>query len=352
MSPTEPAGDAGPADPAPIDVRDLREDDVDAVVDLLGRALGPGPGGADRRDLFVWKHMRNPFGPSVALVAESGGRLVGVRTFLRWRFAVPGGHGQVAAVRAVDTATDPEVQRRGVFSSLTLLGLERCREEGIAFVFNTPNSKSLPGYLKMGWREVTRWPMLLRVRHPGRMAGAAIRRNLRSGDPVDPPADGLPPAADVLDRSGVREAVAASAPPSGLATPRSLEYLRWRYADGPLPYRALLEPGPAPALLVARIRARGSLTEAVVCEALGEPATLARLLRELPRAAGADHAVAHTGPGSPAFGAYRKAGYRRLPRAGMTFVVRRVDDVPLPEGAPDPLAAGSWSLSLGDLELF
>src|SRR5947208_13036039 len=102
--------------------------DVDDVVGLLGRALGPGPGGADRRELFVWKHLRNPFGRSVALVAEDGGRLVGVRTFMRWRFALPGGGG-VDAVRAVDTATAPEAQRRGVFSSLTRRGLESCRDE-------------------------------------------------------------------------------------------------------------------------------------------------------------------------------------------------------------------------------
>ena len=63
-------------------------------------------------------------------------------------------------------------------------------------------------------------------------------------------------------------------------------------------------------------------------------------------------AVAHTSPGSPAMAAFKKAGYRRLPRAGMTFVVRRVEGVALPAGAPDPLVPASWSLSLGDLELF
>jgi hypothetical protein len=240
-----------------------------------------------------------------------------------------------------------------VFSALTTRGLERCREDGVAFVFNTPNSKSLPGYLKMGWREVTRWPMWLRVRHPGRLAGAAVRRNLRSGDPVEPPEGRLPTAAEALaGTADVETAVAATPTQPGYATPRTVEYLWWRYADGPFPYRALLEPGPAPALVIARIRARGSLTEAVVCEALGDPATLARALRALPRAAGADHAVAHVGPGSPALAAYRRAGYRRLPRAGMTFVVRPVDGVALPAAAPDPLLAASWSLSLGDLELF
>jgi GNAT superfamily N-acetyltransferase len=324
----------------------MEEGDVDAVVELLGRALGPGPGGADRRELFVWKHLRNPFGRSVALVAVDDGRPVGVRTFMRWRFAVPGG-AEVAAVRAVDTATAPEVQRRGVFSALTRAGLDRCREEGVAYVFNTPNSKSLPGYLKLGWREVARWPMWLRVRHPARLAGAAVRRNLSSGEPVAPPGERLVPAAEALSSGSLP----ASRPPAAaLSTPRTIEYLRWRYADGPLPYHALTAGSAA--LVLARIRARGSLTEAVVCEALGEPDALAGLLRELPRAAEADHAVAHFVAGSAGALALRRAGYRRLPRAGMTFVVRPVEGVAVPEGLPDPILASSWSLSLGDLELF
>jgi hypothetical protein len=119
-----------------------------------------------------------------------------------------------------------------------------------------------------------------------------------------------------------------------------------------VPYHALRVESPAPALVVARIRARGSLTEAVACEALGDPGALARLLRELPGAAGADHAVAHFGAGSPGAHALRGAGYRRLPRAGMTFVVRPVDGVTAAAAGPDPVRAESWSLSLGDLELF
>lgn len=331
-----------------VAIRPMEDGDVDAVVALLTRALGAGPGGADRAELFAWKHLRNPFGRSVALLAEDGDALVGVRTFMRWRFAAPGA-GEVQAVRAVDTATAPEVQRRGVFSALTRAGLERCREEGVGFVFNTPNSKSLPGYLKMGWREVARWPMWLRVRRPVRLAGAAVRRNMSSGGPVAAGSDRLRTAGEALGRTSLAPVLATAT--SGLGTVRSAAFLRWRYAEGPLPYHGLFVDDP-PALVIARIRSRGSLTEAVVCEALGDTAALGGLLRELPRAVRADHAVAHFGPGTTAREALRSAGYRRLPRAGMTFVVRPVEGVEPPAGLPDPLREGSWSLSLGDLELF
>jgi hypothetical protein len=36
----------------------------------------------------------------------------------------------------------------------------------------------------------------------------------------------------------------------------------------------------------------------------------------------------------------------------MTFVVRPVEGVAAPAGGPDPLRPESWSLTLGDLELF
>ena len=77
------------------------------------------------------------------------------RTFLRWEFA-RSDDTRLRAVRAVDTATDPEFQGRGIFTRLTLHGVSELQEEGVAIIFNTPNAKSLPGYLKMGWKVIGR----------------------------------------------------------------------------------------------------------------------------------------------------------------------------------------------------
>src|SRR5437867_2251138 len=90
-------------------------------------------------------------------VAVSDDRIVGFRTFIRWRFRVD--DDVVDAVRAVDTATDPAHQGRGIFSRLTLGALDELRGENVGFVFNTPNDQSRPGYLKMGWRIVGRVPI-------------------------------------------------------------------------------------------------------------------------------------------------------------------------------------------------
>jgi predicted N-acetyltransferase YhbS len=328
----------------PIRTRPMEDGDVPAIVRLLDEALGPAPGGVDRRELFEWKHLRNPFGRSIALVAEADGTVVGFRSFMRWRLAGAAGARALAAVRAVDTATSPTMQRRGIFSQLTSEALAACEAEGVAMVFNTPNDRSRPGYLKMGWRVVAVWPLWVKPRRPDRLVGAALRRDLRAGPGVAaPPASSLIPA---------RQALSAERAPRGLEpevlhTARSLEYLRWRYAEGPMSYHVLTRGG---ATVIARLRSRGRLREVVVCEALaadGARDDLRELLRILPHEAGADHAVAHLGAGWPGRDELWRAGYVRLPRAGITFTVR-----PVSASEPDPLHAASWSLALGDLEVF
>ena len=95
-------------------------------------------------------HPVDPFGRSFMLVAETDGRIVGLRAFMRWEFVA--GDRRFRAVRAVDTATHPDHQGKGIFSRLTLEALDSLRDQA-DFIFNTPNEKSLPGYLKMGWSD-------------------------------------------------------------------------------------------------------------------------------------------------------------------------------------------------------
>ncbi|MEX2417259.1 MAG: hypothetical protein WD757_02595, partial [Actinomycetota bacterium] len=180
----------------------------------------------------------------------------------------------------------------------------------------------------------------------------AARRDLRSGPPFPPPAASrLEPAAEFLERPEVEALVESTDRPSGLlATSRSSLYLRWRYGEGPVPYFALAAGDPPSAFAIVRLRKRGTLREAVVCELLSAPGdrgSLRGILRSIPEAAGADHAIAHFGSGWPSHRALREARYRRIPRAGITFVARPVSGV-----APNPLEARGWALTLGDLELF
>jgi GNAT superfamily N-acetyltransferase len=332
-----------------IAVRPLASGDEPALLELLGVTLGGGPAGRRPPEFFRWKHHQNPFGPSFMLVAESEGRLVGLRAFMRWRFEGDG-H-SFAAVRAVDTATHPDFQGRGVFSRLTLAALEALQGQ-VDLVFNTPNRASRPGYLKMGWREVGRVPVAVRVRRPVRLA-----RGLRAPSDRLPtgPAVAAEPAARALARTEQVEALLAAVPTDDgrLRTPRDLGYLRWRYGSAPLlGYRAVTEEdgGELTGLAIFRVRPRGAAWESTVAEVLvpaGDRGAARRLLRRVARAAPVDHLTLHAPSRTATAAAAAGAGFLPTP-GGMALVVK-----PLHDGIrPDPTGLRSWALSLGDLEVF
>ena len=103
----------------------------------------------------------------------------------------------VEAVRAVDTATHPDYQGRGIFTRLTLRRSTSCAPTASTFVFNTPNDQSRPGYLKMGWHEVGRAPRSVRPRSLSRRVRLARARV--PADQWSLPCDAGEPAVALVD---------------------------------------------------------------------------------------------------------------------------------------------------------
>ncbi len=338
---------------ADIQIRPYRHRDEAGVLALLGAALGGGPTGERLPEFFRWKHFDNPFGSSFMLVAEAEGDIVGLRAFMRWRFVA--GDNVFRALRAVDTATHPAYQGRGVFKRLTLRALDEVRGE-VDLVFNTPNEKSLPGYLKMGWRSVGKVPITVRVRRPIRfgLGFGTVRRHATDGAQVRPKVDAESAAEALRDAEGVRVLLEETAlRDDRLATPRDVEYLRWRYGSAPhLDYRAVHEVrgGYLRGLALFRVRPRGRLWESTIAEVIvakEDRKTALQLLKRVGEAASVDHVTCRFPARSAATRAAALWGAVRSP-LGMTFVVN-----PLREGIePDPTDLRSWALSLGDLEVF
>lgn len=322
-----------------ITIRSATAGDRGAIVALLAAALSWVPDDLFDR-FFTWKHEAGPFGRSPAWVATDGARIVGYRTFLRWELEHPDGRVRRAA-RAVDTATHPDYQGRGIFSRLTLHGLDSLLAEGVDLIFNTPNERSRPGYLKMGWVEVGR---LATTARPS--GGRGLARMARSRVPADRwslPTAAARPAPDVLADERVSRLLAELAPARGLRTRRSREYLAWRYGFDALAYRVVtLGTDPTEGLAVVRVRRRGTATEAAVCEILapGNDRTAERALtRKIARLFDVNYAV-RIDATSPL-----RHGYVRLPRQGPTLTYRPLNDETA-LGAP-----GAWQLQLGDIEL-
>lgn len=335
-----------------VTARAFREEDERDVLDLLSIALGDGPGGRRTREFFRWKHVENPFGRSYLLVAEAGGSIVGLRAFMRWRFGA--GEGALRAVRAVDTATHPDHRGQGVFSALTRRALRELRSEA-DLVFNTPNERSLPGYLKMGWRIVGRMPVHIRPRRAVPVVREYLRHESAARPPRPRPSVGAESAADALADPGVPSLVsdAADTLDARLATPRDGAYLAWRYGSAPLlDYRAVRTHagGRLTGIAVFRVRPRGSLWESTVADVIvrpGDRRSAGRLLRRVVVAAAVDHVSCSFPQGSAAATAARHCGFLRSP-GGITLATNVVGEDVL----PDPWEYRSWAVGLGDLEVF
>lgn len=318
-----------------LEFRAATDADTPAVLSLMAQVMGWNKD-EPFDEFFRWKHRDNPFGQSPSWVALHDGEVVGYRTFLRWTFIDDEGK-TLRAVRAVDTATHHDYQGMGIFRTLTLRGVAELTLAGDAFVFNTPNDQSRPGYLKMGWTVARRLPIGFLPAGPG-----AVPRIAKSRVPADlwsvPTSAGIP-ANETLADASVAEALLQHAPTKGVRTLRSPEYLAWRTALEPFHYRLLLASphDPAEGGILFRLRHRGPALESAVIEQFApDPTTRVKLVWRMLRDSGADYAIAS--PAGPS------NGLIPLLRQGPMLTTRALASAP-------PLGR-AWALSLGDVELF
>lgn len=197
-------------------IRESTEADIPAIVLLLKKSLGE-TSSPKSIDYWVWKHIENPFGASMVLVAENEGQLIGVRAMMRWIWQR--GNDVFVSLRAVDTATHPDHQGRGIFTVLTQKMVDRTHDQDISFIFNTPNPKSLPGYLKLGWTiagkltiGVSFFPYIFN-------SFSSSRDSVTDFSCLD----------DLCNRWNTHQETNRH-----LFTPKSSAYLKWRYLNNPV----------------------------------------------------------------------------------------------------------------------
>ena len=234
-------------------IREAEAEDTPQILSVLRAALGESPLLRRTPELFAWKHLDNPFGRSIVLVATRGSQVVGVRALMRWELVLPRGM-TIKCVRPVDTATHPDFSRKGIFRALTLEALDAARDSGVQLVFNTPNRMSAAGYFSMGWKEVGWMGAIVRPR-----LGKAISvKNGQSPSIAEAVPDAQPfRAADVADRA-----------PLGLRTPRTPEYLSWRFSRHPTAQYGWLGDTSGCGLVV-RASQRNGRVETVIADLLG-----------------------------------------------------------------------------------
>ena len=104
------------------------------------------------REWFRWKYRSRSILDHVPIVvAETGGRLVGMRPFVPYRMR--DGSETLVGLLHTDTIVHPDHRRQGLFTRMTEMAIDRYRDGEPAFTFGHSNANSRPGYRKMGWRE-------------------------------------------------------------------------------------------------------------------------------------------------------------------------------------------------------
>ncbi|MCX2837905.1 GNAT family N-acetyltransferase [Salinimicrobium sp. MT39] len=305
-------------------IREATHKDIPQILKVLKASLGE-TSSKKTEEVWRYKHIDNPFGESLVLVAEEEKKIVGVRAFMRWRWQR--GEEVFSAFRAVDTATHPKHQGKGIFKKLTLQALEIGKERGDHFVFNTPNDQSKPGYLKMGWEEVDKLKITLRPLNLLQFSNSKMEYGV-SGNK------------DVINEllKTHHEQLKAS---GQIFTPKDIAYIKWRYLDNPLQkYKVIFDEKY---FIAGYVKERKKINELRVSDAIlaksgTKPAKIAIL--RLAKLSGAKFLSI-----SPDTVIPFKTGITG--NFGPVLTYR-----PIKEHQQEFLNLKSWAYSLGDLELF
>lgn len=212
-------------------VREAKEVDIPEIVEVLKASLGEQDLPLSE-EIWNYKHVNNPFGRSLVLVAVENGIIAGVRAFMSWKWQYL--NKTYLSYRAVDTATHPDFQGKGIFKRLTLKALELATQQGDQFIFNTPNEQSRPGYLKMGWETVDKLRVALKPAYTSFWKfnktdiSYSVSNNSKGKD--------LQLLCELWNsKLETRQR---------LFTPKSVEYLQWRYQANPLQeYEVFIDKG-------------------------------------------------------------------------------------------------------------
>jgi GNAT superfamily N-acetyltransferase len=246
-------------------------------------------------------------------VARTEGRIIGLSANIAGRIKLGGAQG--TAYQAVDSFVSEEARGKRLFTRLASEFADAAEQAGVDVTWGFPNANAAPAWFgKLGWQNFGQVPFLVRplnasyaLRRLGLPGGFALARG-RPVASVQPTAFSAE-TDDLWARFSrdiacgiVRDAAALNR--RIFAAPHGHEYRVSLYGEG-----------EDAALVISRLMHKHGSTIAYVLEAMGGRALAPLLRAEMAHFArqGAEMALAWCFPWSPNFGAYRSAGFFRLP---------------------------------------
>jgi GNAT superfamily N-acetyltransferase len=299
----------------------------DAVRRLMAEVWGESAGAED----FDWWYDGNPAGPRLLSIVLDDGRVAGASGMSFYRMRL-GGEERLVAF-ALDAAMHADYRGKGLWSALELHNEEGCARAGATAVLGFPNPVSrriLVG--KLGWRDLAGLRMWARPLSPRASESAWRDEAGETLDRFDEEAEELARRAGATWRNCIV---------------RSAEYLNWRFADSPRPYRILAERrgGRLEGWAVVTHKRFQGHAVGVVADLVAPTSRVARgLLHRSARSVRAEALVALVSPAERP--RYLAAGFVPTHRLLRLIGKALVPDVDL------AAKRGAWHLALGDTDLF
>lgn len=244
--------------------REANATDVPIIVEVLKASLGEKDLPLSE-EIWNYKHVNNPFGRSLVLIAEENGIIAGVRAFMCWEWQYLNNF--YSTFRAVDTATHPNYQGQGIFKNLTLKALELAKLQGNQFIFNTPNEQSRSGYLKMGWQTVDKLKVALKPAYSS--FWKITNNNNKYNTSLNCSLEKIEELCHEWNQDFQNRRT--------LFTPKSALFLKWRYENNPLQqYEVVAEDG---LYIAAYIKKRKGLKELRISECIFNEKSKSKIIK-------------------------------------------------------------------------
>lgn len=296
-------------------IREINSSDVDQVIELLNSVFPT----KHSKDWWIWKYFNNPFGDSIIFVAEINEKIVGLRSFWKWKLICRGI--TFSAFQPVDTVVAPHYKRKGIFTKLTIKAVESAIEKGAVCLFNFPNKNSLPGCLKLGWEYVgLDWyiaPVTFRSSWKLPFARGS-RKELKCPENYQL-------KENALDNYNMKKTFSGT-----ISTLKSAKFFKWRYNQHPyFDYGCFtFDFSRKKISFVFRLSRKGKARELLIVDWFGDRSLILKGLKELrkeSKALGVDYIAIVITPKNPLSSYLQKSGFLKVWRTNFVVLPLRFD---------------------------
>lgn len=199
------------------------------------------------KEWFYWKFRDNPYGESVLSCVQVGGRVIGCVAYGMQLFKYY--NKEYAGALSFETFVDPDYQGKGIFTQLIKKAETELKKRRVQLLLNFPNVKSMPGFIKDGWKSINvseTWLKVLNYKNP-----IGLIKNIRK--------EFIPLSHEYQDR---QEDLLCVDDLNAFYASVNADYLRWRFFSYPHSAYVVLRNSVCQA--VARVGKRGELFEVQV----------------------------------------------------------------------------------------